>query len=96
MKSRLFKMAWSIRKQFTTFSKALTHAWRCIKLQWALCLGVVKFQYKKVDGSIRQATGTRDNVPAIKGTGKTHYNVLTYFDLDAQDWRSAKLENIIF
>lgn len=95
MKTRLFNMAWAIRKQYATFSEALVQAWKAIKLQVALCLGIVKFQYKKLDGSLRNAIGTRDNVPAIKGTGKTSFGVLTYFDLDAQDWRSAKIENLI-
>lgn len=89
-------MAWAIRKQFATFGEALTQAWRCVKLQWALCLGVVTFQYRKVDGSIRTATGTRDNIPAIKGTGHINYGVMVYFNLEAQAYRSAKCENLIF
>lgn len=96
MKSRLFKTAWAMRNQFATFSEALVQAWKVIKLQWALCLGVVKFQYKKVDGSIRHAVGTRDNVPAIKGVRPTSHSVLVYFDIEAADWRSAKVENLIF
>lgn len=95
MKTRLFNMAWAIRKQFATFGEALAQAWRCVKLQWALCLGVVTFQYRKVDGSIRTATGTRDNIPAIKGTRPSNHSVVCYFDLDAQDYRSFKNENLL-
>lgn len=96
MKTRLFKMAWSIKAQFNTFGEALAHAWKVIKLQVELCLGIVKFKYRKIDGSIRSAVGTRDNVPAVKGLRPSNPSILTYFDLEAADWRSAKAENLIF
>lgn len=96
MKRRLFNIAWTVRKSFTTFSEALVYAWKVIKLQIALCLGVVTFQYKKIDGSIRTAVGTRDNVPAIKGTGKPNHTVLTYFDVEVAGWRSCQLQSLIF
>lgn len=97
MKSRLFNIAWAVRKQFSTFAEALTFAWRTIKLQWALCLGVVTFSYKKVDGSTRIATGTLDSVPATKGLKRpANYSLLTYFDIDAQEFRSGKIANLIF
>lgn len=96
MKRRLFNIAWTVRKSFTTFSEALTYAWKVVKLQIELCLGIVTFKYKKIDGTIRTAVGTRDNVPAIKGTGKPTNTVLTYFDLEAQGWRSAQLASLIF
>lgn len=97
MKRRLFNIAWAIRKQFNTFAEALTHAWKVIKLQFELCIGVVKFKYKKIDGSIREAVGTRDNVPATKGSDRSpNYGILTYFDIEADGWRSAKIENLLF
>lgn len=96
MKTRLFNIAWTVRKSFATFSEALTYAWKVVKLQIALCLGVVTFQYKKIDGTIRTAVGTRDNVPATKGIGKPNNSVLTYFDLEAQGWRSAQMASLIF
>jgi hypothetical protein len=96
MKSRLFHIAHSIKGQFSTFGEALARAWKIIKLQMELCLCTVEFTYRKVDGSIRKARGTRDNVPAVKGTGHINYGVVVYFDLDAQAYRSAKAENIIF
>lgn len=96
MKRRLFNIAWSVRNQFATFSEALVHAWKVVKLQFALCIGVVKFSYTKKDGSRREAIGTLDNVPAVKGERRTNHGVFTYFDIPAQDWRSAKVENLIF
>jgi hypothetical protein len=96
MKSRLFNIAWSVVDQFDSFGEALRHAWKVIKLQAALCLGVVKFAYTKKDGTRRAAIGTLDNVPAVKGVRKSPFNLLTYFDTEANDWRCAKIENLIF
>jgi hypothetical protein len=98
MKRRLFNIAWATVAQFDSFADALVHAWKVIKLQAALCLNaLVNFKYKKVDGSIREAVGTLDNVPMPKGGfRKPNHKVLTYFDLQQQDWRCAKVENIIF
>lgn len=97
MKRRVMMIAHSIKGQFTNFAQALVRAWKVVKLQIELCLGTVEFQYKKEsDGSIRHAIGTRDNVPATKGTGRINYGVMVYFDLEVQAYRSAKCENLIF
>jgi hypothetical protein len=96
MKSRLFSIAWTVRKQFSSFSESLVYAWKIVKLQVALCLGVVTFSYTKKDGSRREAIGTLDSVPATKGNHRSNYSVLTYFDLDARDWRAAQIGSLIF
>lgn len=98
MKRRLFNIAWSIVDQFESFAEALTHAWRVVKLQFALCTqAVVNFTYKKVDGSIRDAVGTLETVPTPKGGyRKPNYSILNYFDLQQRDWRCCKVENLIF
>jgi len=98
MKRRLFNIAWAVRKQFATFSEALKHAWKVIKLQYQLSTRtLVNFTYKKVDGSIRDAVGTLLSVPAPKGgERKVNDGLLTYFDLQQNDWRCARVENLIF
>lgn len=98
MRNRLFNIAWSVADKFDTFSEALIHAWKVIKLQWALCTqALVNFKYKKVDGSIREAVGSLQNPPMPKGgMRKVNHSVLVYFDLQQQDWRCAKVELIIF
>ena len=98
MKSRLFNIAWSIVGQFDSFSEALVHAWKVIRLQLALCTqALVNFSYRKVDGSIREAVGTMMTVPTPKGGfRKVNHSLLTYFDLQQNDWRCAKIENLIF
>lgn len=95
MKTRLFNIAWSVADKFNSFSEALTYAWRVIKLQIGLLCGVVSFKYKKVDGSIREAVGTLDVKYERKG-GTSHKGVFTYFDVEADSFRSCKLENLIF
>jgi hypothetical protein len=98
MKRRLFNIAWSIVGQFNSFSEALVHAWKVIRLQLALCTqAMVRFRYIKVsDGSVREAVGTLENVPATNGNKAANYGILTYFDVDATGWRSCRVENLIF
>ena len=98
MKKRLFNIAWSIVDQFDSFAEALKHAWKVIRLQFELCTrALVEFKYKKVDGSIREAVGTLETVPMPKGGyKKPNHSILTYFDLQVQEWRCAKVENLIF
>jgi hypothetical protein len=98
MKTRLFKIAHSIKANFATFAEALVHAWKVVRLQFQLCTqAVVNFTYRKVDGSIREAVGTTETVPTPKGGfRKPNYGVLNYFDLQQNDWRCARIENLIF
>ncbi|MEB0262904.1 SH3 beta-barrel fold-containing protein [Mucilaginibacter sp. 10I4] len=98
MKKRLFYIAHAIKGQFGTFAEALVHAWKTIRLQYALCTqALVRFKYVKIDGSVREAVGTLDSVPIPKGGFKKQsYKVLTYFDLQQQEYRCARIENIIF
>lgn len=67
-----------------------------------LSKGIIRFTYRKVDGSIREAVGTRNldiardalciSIPNPK-TG--HNNPTAYYDLEKGDWRSFKAENVI-
>lgn len=98
MKSQLFKIAHAIKSNFNSFSAALKHAWKVIKLKSSLKSGEVKFRFKKVDGSIREALGTL-NLIVEKGEGnktKTpNYGQIAYFDLQKGQYRSFKAENLI-
>lgn len=99
MKRRLFNIAWSIVGQFDSFADALAHAWKVVKLQFALCTqAVVNFKYKKVDGSLREARGSNESLPVLPNMKpkNTNFGILVYFDLDAMAFRSAKIQNLIF
>lgn len=96
MKSKLFRMAHSIKSQFDNFALALAHAWRVIKLQSLMMVRNVKFQYRKVDGSIRDAVGTLTVKYESKGTGNPSPNdSMMYFDCEANGFRSFKIANLI-
>ena len=64
--------------------------------------GIVNFTYRKVDGTIRTAIGTRNLCLACQSLGisipmpKTGRNNPTaYYDIEKEDWRSFKAENIL-
>lgn len=98
MKSRVFKTAWQIASNFSTFAEALKHAWELIKLKYAMMRGVVKFSYKRVDGTIRAAVGTLQDLHAkygFQGTAKTN-KTMVYFDLEMGAFRCFKIENLIY
>jgi hypothetical protein len=77
------------------------------KFKQALKEGKVKFEYKKVDGSIRKALGTL-NPELMPGTGATEKkiedgkkkrfvppSILIYFDLESEGFRSFRKDNFI-
>jgi len=66
------------------------------ELKILLKSGKVHFEYKKKDGSLREANGTllMDIIPENKkpkGEEKEYKN-LRYFDLDINEWRSIANE----
>ncbi len=95
MKTLLFKIAHSIKANYSTFSDALKQAWKIIKLRMKMKFSNVVFQYKKVDGSIRNAVGTLNVSYESKGGKSVNYSVVNYFDTESNGWRSFKSENLI-
>ena len=64
--------------------------------------GIVRFTYRKVDGTIRKAIGTRNLAEArlhfglIVPTPKTGRNNPTaYYDIEKEAWRSFVAENVL-
>lgn len=75
---------------------------KIIELNRQLCKemqsGVVKFKYRKLDGSTRIAIGTlqKDLLPKLKGTGRPmKEDSQLYFDVEKQSYRSFKKENLL-
>ena len=66
-----------------------------------LASGDVHFTYRKKDGTVREAYGTRNtNIineynASPKGNSSEKDGVITYYDLDLNGWRSFKVENFI-
>jgi len=70
------------------------------ELKSALRKGLVKFTFKKLDGTIREAFGTRNMnyVPTEshpKGTGVEVDSVVKFYDIDKQAWRSVSVKTEI-
>jgi hypothetical protein len=70
-------------------------------LRVRLRTGLTKFYFIKKDGSLREVMGTTNlnHVPADKhpqGVRQTPDSVITFWDLLAGDWRSAKVETQFF
>jgi len=83
-----------------SLSEALKTAWANFKLRMKMYVGIVKFWFKKVDGTTREAYGTLNEklVAAISGTDnrKKCDTVQVFFDTEKQEWRSFKKMNLVY
>ena len=86
-------------------SNALKYAWWFESFRDQLRTGVYRFSYFKIDGDIREARGTLciELIPEehrpLRGydtdAASVPVNTIRYYDLDAEGWRSFRLENFI-
>lgn len=93
-------LAWQmVKKNGYTMAEALKTAWRNIKLRTQMRQRIVKFFFRKVDGSLREAYGTlRENlIPATAGddSRKRNDTVQVYWDTERESWRSFKKANLV-
>lgn len=92
-------MAWTfVKRNGYSMSEALKTAWANIKLKAAMKQRIVKFYFKKVDGSVREAYGTlKENlIPATNGDNrKKNDTVQVYFDTEKQEYRCFKKANLL-
>lgn len=72
------------------------------ELRESLSKHIVKFSYRKADGSVRDAIGTRNLALVFKSTGVTipapktgRENPNAYFDIEKMGWRSFIPSNVI-
>lgn len=93
----VMKMAHEIfRATAKNWSVCLAKSWQLYRLIKMFRSGIVKFAYEKADGTLRKATGTLKGAYGIvKGTGKKNYKTVCYFDVDAEAFRSFKVENLV-
>lgn len=68
----------------------------------ALQLGRVHLQFKKVNGELRNMFGTlktdyipEDKIPKESKERKSNEQIVVLFDLEVNDWRSFRTENLI-
>lgn len=98
--SELMKSAWfMVRNYGLSMGDAMRQAWRIFKLKTAMHKGIVKFQFLKLDGTIRDAIGTLTDEVTSKLVGGQYYNpspkVVPYFDCEKQEWQSFRKERLI-
>ena len=97
-KSVLFKMAWAMLKETgKSFAVCLARSWRALKLRTRMLKEEVEFAFEKVDGSLKRVTATLCNLPggAIKGTGKSNFKSIAYWDIKAMRFGSFKVGKLI-
>lgn len=96
-RSKVFKQAYEMMKATSkAFAVCLAKAWAIYGLYKRMKSETVSFAYEKADGSLRKAKGTLQDVSSlIKGTGSENYKTVRYFDVDANGFRSFKVENLI-
>jgi len=93
--------AWAfVRNNGMTLGEAMKCAFRNFKLKVAMRTGkAVKFVYRKVDGTIREALGTLaeaaiNYIPNGNGKPAPDTNQ-RYWDLDVGAWRQFRTANLI-
>ena len=96
----IMTMAWQfVKRNGIQISEALKMAWQVFKLKAKMAKGIVRFYFRKVDGTIREAYGTlrADLMPEIKGDDTRRKNDTTqvYFDTEKQAFRCFKLANLV-
>ena len=89
--------AWELfRTTGKSFAVCLSRSWVIFRLIQRMRSSVVQFSYEKIDGTLRKAKGTLRGVSAIiKGTGTETPKTVKYYDIEADGWRSFKIENLI-
>ena len=95
----VMSLAWQfVRKNGFTMSEALKCAWANMKLKLQMKSKIVKFYFKKTDGTLRQAFGTlKENlIGEVKGTGrKPNDNLQVYWDTEKEEYRCFKKCNLV-
>lgn len=96
---KVMKYAHNLAKSTNNaWSICLMKAWELYRLSKRMQSQVVKFAYKKVDGTIRYALGTildRKIHVIGKRITKPSYKTFVYWDVERQEARSFKIENLI-
>lgn len=97
--SKIMKLAWQfVKRNGFTLSEALKEAWSNVKLTTAMQSGIIKFYFRKVDGTIREAYGTlkHELVPPTGDYRRNNDTCQVYFDTEKQDWRCFKKANLVY
>lgn len=99
-RSNILRAAWACKKvnPEMSFSQCQVQAWKAEGLKSALKTSVVEFTFIKDDKSTRVAKGTLcSEFFSYTSTGSTKSNhaVVSYFDLDAKNWRCFRVDRLV-
>lgn len=95
----VMSLAWQfVKRNGYTMSEAMKLSWANLKLKGEMKKKIVKFYFKKTDGTLRQAFGTlKENlIGEVKGTGrKPNDNLQVYWDTEKEEYRCFKKCNLV-
>src|SRR4051812_48579677 len=96
-RSKVMKQAHAMRKETNKgFSICLMKAWGAYRLTKRMASGIVRFAFEKVDGSLRYAVGTLQNIGnKLTGNGSHTDKTVCYYDTEAIGFRSFKIQNLL-
>ena len=88
---KVMNLAHAIKVWFTDFGKALTAAWRLIKLQMGI---PVQLKFAKAGGEVREANAVA--ISTLSTIDKGFIRFVEMLDTGRTQWRSLRLERMIF
>ena len=101
-RSTILTASWKVRKANPALSwgECQRQAWAAYKLKEAMQSRIVEFSFIKGGGEIRKAKGTLNgDLFQYKSKGvsaPTSPDVIRYFDMGVGQWRSFRIERLIF
>lgn len=91
--------AWQfVKRNGYSLSEALKCAWKNFRLHQAMKTRIVRFYFRKIDGTVREAFGTllESICPQTKGAERKHNDTTqVYFDTEKQEYRCFKKANLL-
>lgn len=99
----IMQTAWFFVKGniFATIAEAMKAAWARFKVVSKMKNGVAYFTYRKSNGELREAIGTKNEMNydyTPKGGSEkkaSKPDVIKYYDLTARGWRSFRIERLV-
>ena len=83
---KIMSQAWQmVKMNGFSMAEALRKAWLNYKLRVKMAVGIVKFYFEKIDGTLREAYGTLNpqHLPSTKGAEKKPSpTTQTYYDTE--------------
>lgn len=89
----IMQLAWQfVKRNGIELAEALRKAWQVFKLKTQMAKGIVRFYFRKVDGTLKA-----ELMPETKGNDnrKKNDSAQVYFDTEKLEFRCFKLANLV-